>query len=325
MSPSNQENRKKDRPKEKVPQATAKDAERQRRRLKIAIILTGIVIILSIVGVFYYQQYVAPFRRTIITMDNRTIDLGFFLKRAREANLDPMKMLEVLVKEQLIKLEAPRYVGQVTPEEIGRELKSVARGPNKEITEREADEWYRQRLNESKLSDEEYREIVKIHILAGRMQNFLAQRVPTIGEQVHLHVIQAETYEEAEKLRAKWKAGKKFADLAREASKHLESREQGGDLGWVALRANITGLEPVAARLTLGEVSEPVPLKPEGPFYLVMVSEKAEAREFDKRSLDVLKARALPDWLNQEMAKHNIKYNFNSEINAWIKWQLSKN
>jgi parvulin-like peptidyl-prolyl isomerase len=157
------------------------------------------------------------------------------------------------------------------------------------------------------------------------MQEYLAQRVPTLGEQVHLHIIQADTYQGAEKLRARWKAGKNFADLSREASKHLESRERGGDLGWVALHANSTGFEPVAVNLTVGEVSEPVRLKPEGPFYLVMVSEKAEAREFDKKSLEALKARALPDWLDQEMAKHNIKYNFNSEINSWIKWQLSKN
>jgi hypothetical protein len=325
MSPSNQEKIKTGRSKEKVSPAEAKDVARTRKWLRITLFATGIGIILAVVGVFYYQQYVAPFRRAIITVDNRTVDMGYFLKRAREANLDSMKMLEVLVKEQLIKLEAPRYVGQVTPEEIGRELKRAARGPNKEITEREADEWYRQRLNESKLSDEEYREIVKVHILAGRMQAYLAQRVPTVGEQVHLHIIQADTYEEAEKLRARWKAGEKFTDLSRKASTHLESKERGGDLGWVALQANVTGLEPVAARLKVGEVSEPVRLKPEGPFCLVLVSEKAEAREFDQKSLEALKARALADWLDQEMAKHHVKFNFNSEINAWIKWQLSKN
>ena len=325
MSQLNHEKRKTGRSEEKVPQATAPGAGRPRRWPKIVIVSTVIGIILSVVAVFYYQQYLSPFRRVLITVDGKTIEMGYFLKRAREANLDPLKMLEVLVKEQLIKQEAPRYVGPVTPEEIGHELKKIAGGQSKKITKSEAAEWYRQRLNESKLSDAEYRETVKTHILAGRMQEYLAQRVPTVGEQVRLHVIQADTYQEAEKLRARWKAGKKFADLAREASKHFESKKQGGDLGWVALQANTTGFEPLAARLTPGEVSAPVRLKREGPFYLVLVSEKTEARKFDKKSLEVLQARALRDWLDQEMAKHNVKYNFNSEINAWIKWQLSKN
>jgi parvulin-like peptidyl-prolyl isomerase len=309
---------------EKTLEATAPDTDRPRIWLRIAITATVIVIILSVVGVFYYQQYVAPFRRAIITVDDRTIDMGYFLKRAREANLDPIKMLEVLVKEQLIALEAPRYVGQVTKEEMGHELKRIAGGQRKNITDSEADEWYRQRLNESGLLDAEYREIVKIHILAGRLQEYLAQRVPTVGEQVHLHVIQADTYREAAKLRARWEAGENFADLCREAFTHLKSKKQGGDLGWVALQANRTGFEPVAVNLAIGEVSEPVRFKPEGPFYLVMVSEKAEVREFDERSLEALKARALQDWLDREMEKHNIKYNFNSEIHAWLKWQLSK-
>lgn len=312
------------RSKEKTPGAIAPSTRWLRRWPEIVIVSAVVGIILSVVGVFCYQQYVAPFRRIIITVDNRTIDMGYFLKRAREANLDPMKMLDVLVKEQIIKLEALRYVGPVTQEEIRRELKKAANGHDKQITDYEADEWYRQRLNESKLSDEEYKEIVEIHILAGRMQDYLARRVPTIGEQALLHVIQVETYEKAEKLRARWEAGEKFADLSREASKYLEAKEREGNLGWLALHVNITGLEPVAARLTVGEVSEPVRLKPGGPFYLVMVSEKAEAREFDKRFLEVLKARALPDWLDQEITKHNIKFNFNSETNAWMKWQLSK-
>ena len=324
MTRFNKKKRTTSRSEEKTPEATAPDTGLQRKWSGIVILSTVIVAILIVVGIFYHRQYITPFRRTIITVDDSTIDMGYFLKRTQLAVADPIKMLEVLVREQLIKREAPRFVGQVTPEEISQELKRIARGQSENITESEAEEWYRQRLNESGLSDAEYREIVKVRILAGRLQEYLAQRVPTVGEQAHLHVIQADTHKEAEKLRARWKAGEDFNDLSREASADLESKEQGGDMGWVALNAFRTGFEHVAAKLNAGEVSEPVQLEPQGPFYLVMVSEKTRAREYAEKSLKALKDRALLEWISQEIPKHDIKYNFNSEIFAWVKWQLSK-
>ena len=72
----------------------------------------------------------------------------------------------------------------------------------------------------------------------------------------------------------------------------------------------------------------PVPAEPqptaEGRYFLFMVSEKADARELDEISQQIVRGRALETWLTAEKQLHEIKYNFNSEINAWIMWQLSK-
>jgi hypothetical protein len=53
------------------------------------------------------------YQRTIITVDDVTISMDYFLRRTRLADADPMIMLDVLTKEQLIILEAPQYVGEV--------------------------------------------------------------------------------------------------------------------------------------------------------------------------------------------------------------------
>ena len=55
-----------------------------------------------------------------------------------------------------------------------------------------------------------------------------------------------------------------------------------------------------------------------------MVSGKEDAREVDAQSLSVLKSRAMDDWYNSEIMKHDVKYNFNSEIYYWILYQLQK-
>ena len=55
-----------------------------------------------------------------------------------------------------------------------------------------------------------------------------------------------------------------------------------------------------------------------------MVAEKANAREVSEEFLAVLGDKAFEDWLSEEIGFHKIKYNFDSEIYAWINWQLSK-
>ncbi|MFC1982143.1 hypothetical protein ACFLUN_01555, partial [Chloroflexota bacterium] len=91
-------------------------------------------------------------------MDNIRIDMGYFLKRCKLAGGDPMAMLQPLTQEQVIKLKAPQYVGEVRPGDINQEL--IASGGSGNITESELKEWYRQELNGSKLSDKEYKEMI---------------------------------------------------------------------------------------------------------------------------------------------------------------------
>ena len=109
------------------------------------------------------------------------------------------------------------------------------------------------------------------------------------------------------------------------------SREKGGDFGWLPRDVLPPGFDQVAFNLIIDDVSEPLayvsdPTSAEIFYYLLMVSEKAEAREIDEDSLQMLKARTLDDWLLEEVKspKHKIEWNFNSEIYAWINWQLAK-
>ena len=322
---------------EKAPGLEATDRDRRGRWTAVIIASVVIAVILSIVGVFYYQENVAPFRRTIITVDDTSIDLGYFIKRARLSGASSFTMLSVLTDEQIIKLEAPRYVGEISPEEIDQGLRIIASQGSGNITDSEFKEWYRQQLNETKFSDSEFREIVATSLLAARLHEYLAERISTVAEQIHLHAILLEMYEDAEKVRARWEAGEDFADLAREVSLDEQTREEGGDIGWFPRGVLDYGLEYTAFNLSTDNVSVPIPFGVSVPspdptqssvtqtvYYLLMVSEEAEAREMDEDSLLVLQAGILDEWLSQETAFHEVEYNFNSEITAWIEWQLTK-
>ncbi len=325
------------RPVEKAPGSKA--TEEARKRIPTGYIITAAVVVVVILIVVLVSLYLnaAPFRMTVITVDDTSVKMNYFLNRTELQGADPFTMLDVLTKEQIIKLEAPQYVGEVTPEDIDQELRKIARGESETISDSEFKEWYRQQLNEIKLSDSEFREYVATNMLAARFHQYLAQRVPTVDEQIHLHAILLATYEDAEKTRVRWEAGEDFADLAREVSLDEQSKEKGGDLGWFPRGVLLPGLEYVAFNLSPGEVSEPIPFAtdPSDPsssevvFYLVTVSEKADAREIDEDALEALRSKVLDDWLSAEIQFHEVRYygfnnGFDSETHAWINLQLAK-
>lgn len=323
-----------------MPQSNKKEIEKapakgqQRRRTAFIIGAVVIIIILVLLGGGYYQNYVAPFQLTIITVDDTTIRMDYFLKRAKFNRADPMSMLKRLTDEQLIKLGAPRYGIVVSSENITNELRRIARGNSEAIAESEFQAWYRQMLNDSGLSEAEFRDTTATMILATRLQDYQAEIMPTVAEQVHLNAILLATYEEAQQVKARVEKGEVFADLARAVSLDNTSKAGGGDLGWLPRGVLDTRFENTAFNLIPGAVSIPIPqvvpspadmeASSTGGYFLFMVSEKAAAREVAAEFLPILKSQALEKWLLAESQLHDIKYNFNSEINAWLNWQLSK-
>ncbi len=324
---------------EKAPSSKPIDKEQKGRRTGFVIAATVIAVIAAIIGIFYYsyyREYVAPFHRTIITVDNTSIRMDYFLKRAKITGAQPLAMLESLTNEQLIKVGALKYGIAASQEDIDRQLRIMAGGESGNITESEFNEWYRQKLNESKLSDTEYKEIVAIGLLTSRLNEYVAERMPTVAEQVHPYVILVDTLKEAEKVRARWQAGEAFTDLAREVSLDEETKEKGGDIDWVPRGVLIPMLDSAAFSLSTDNVSEPLAIWSDTSaaqdqsapaivgYYLIMVSEKADARELDENSLQYLKSKALVAWLLEETKLHTIKFNYGSEIDAWLNWQLQK-
>ena len=317
----------------KAPGSKAVARDRKGRRTAIIIASVVIVLILIIVGVSLYIN-AAPFRRIIITVDDTSINMDYFLMRTRLAGADAMVMLQRLTNEQLIKIAAPRYVAEVNPEDIDQELRRVASGESETISESEFKEWYRQLLNEIDLSDSEYREIVATSLLATRLHEYLAERVPTVAEQVHLHTVLLST-EEAGKIWEKMDEGEDMDKLTREVWQDKQSEGEVDDFGWLPRGVLASSwFDEVAFNLNIGDVSELLsyvsdPESAEIFYYLLMVSEKAAAREVNEDSLQILKAKALDDWLLAEIKLHEIgwhglKNGFDSETNAWISWQLAK-
>jgi foldase protein PrsA len=265
--------------------------------------------------------------------------MDYFLKRLKAAGSEPMSMLSTLAREEIVKQEADKYEIEITDEKIEHELRIIAAGSaNATISDSEFKEWYRQRLNETGFSDSEYKEIIRTNVAANLIHQALAAAMPTTAEQIHLHVMLLESETLAYDVKGKLDAGEDFATLAREFSMDLNTRDDGGDIGWIPEGVADEQVEFFAWKLEAGGISEPFMVydtsdpneaKPVG-YYIVWVSERAESREIDEKYISTLQNNLLVDWFNEQVQIYDVKYHglsgngFDSETYTWINWQVTK-
>lgn len=296
----------------------------------IVLVAVGITI-----GINYYFTEVAPLQQPVIKVNGEAISVDYFLRRVRfggmEGNL--FGAIQSLTEEEIIRQRAPQIVGEVTEADIDEALRRMARGENESISDVEFENWYRGQVNESKLTEAEYREMVGTAVLAQRLQEHLAERTPTVAPQIHLHQIVIDDYEAALEVVAELEEGADFAQAAREHSVGPSAAENGGDLGWLPEEALPDDIDWVFY-LEPGVPSQPyAPDRQSARFLIFMVSEKAEARELTGDMLEVVKASALKLWLENEVQMQEITFhgrdgenrdNFGSETEAWLRYQLSR-
>lgn len=301
-------------------------------KARIAIVAAvATVAVLATVGVAIYRDQIAPFRTTVLNVNGAAFDMDYVLKRAVMSGGEPLAVLQAITFEALIREKAvrPPFNIAVSEQDIDQRLREMARGNRGPLSDAEFAEWYRQQINESRLSEAAFRDLTRTLLLSSRLRVLLAERVPTVAEQVHLQVIALDSLGDARKAKARLDAGEDFARVAGELNAEESLRANGGDLGWNPRGALAASLAPVVFdKLGIGQASEPLPLD-DGRYAIFRVTEKSAAREVQGAALQALKDKVLDDWMEAELAANRVEYlgfngGYDSETDAWIKWQLQK-
>jgi parvulin-like peptidyl-prolyl isomerase len=299
-----------------------------KKRWKVYLVPAAIIlVVLAGVGFMFYNAYVAPFQRVIITVDDTQIRADQFLERARLSGSDPMGMTLGLTNEILIRKGAAQLGISVTQQDIDDELRRAAKGEDETISDAAFKEWYRQQIAQARVSEATFREVVQNNLLAMRMQQHLGEQASLVVPQVHVSGIFVSTEADAKQVVDRLKAGENFGTLAREVSTDEKTRQDGGDLGWMPRGVAI--FDATAFSLEVGKFSDPIPYvtdqeSPPAFYYVLLVTEKSDARQVDEQFVESVKGRALNDWLTSEIGRHKVAWDFNSEIYAWMKVQLAK-
>jgi len=111
----------------------------------------------------------------------------------------------------------------------------------------------------------------------------------------HILTVEAET---ARTIRERLEGGEGFAELAKEYSEDVGTRDNGGDLGWFGRGEMVSAFEEAAFALQVGELSEPV--ETQFGHHIILVTERREAHT---PTLAEVQEQVREDFVNEETSR----------------------
>jgi len=249
----------------------------------------------------------------------------------------PSQVLEMMIEDELIRQGAQEQGITVTEEEIDRAIEE-SYGYQREpvtptvtpsitvtepitptptlppVTKEQFEQVYQQNLAalaKVRISEGFYRDIVRRGLLRSKMWEVIGRDVPTSEEQVRVRRIILETEEEAEAVRERLEAGEDFATLAQQLSIDEATKENGGDVGWMAFDERDIPFSAMAFQLEVGEISQVI--ETARGYEILKLEEKDEDRELDLATLERRKNTAFSRWLNDLQAEATIERYWSEE------------
>ncbi len=166
-------------------------------------------------------------------------------------------------------------------------------------------ETYAQFLSANGLANSDIITAITIQLRRNNMQTYLAKRLVSPTRQLHLRRIETDTSASAAKIRTQLVAGKLtdavWSDLAKKDTLDTNSKDNGGDIGWVSPGTGDGGIEYWAftAGRKVGDLS-PVIYDTSGTYDVVQVLGIDPSMAVDTATLQAAQNNALAHWLTQQ-------------------------
>lgn len=270
-----------------------------------------IVVALGLVGYWGYDNYVAPWQRSVAKVNDTTIDMRYFVKMLRAYPRSPDELLSMIIRDELLRQGATKLGIEVSSEEITEKIENdlLAAQGNATQPEIDLDQHYKQVREQTGLSVAEYRQIVETELLFPRITGYLRdQIVPEEAKHIHLFTLERPSEEAA------------LAALQglQEGNATLEEELAAGDLGWVP-EGIYPEFDEVAFGLEAGNVTGPVSTFRDDKlvYALVGVSEIAESMTLHDEYRETLAASEFEKWLEEERNASTIGWYLDQDKITW--------
>lgn len=208
-------------------------------------------------------------------------------------------VLQSMVEERLAAQASTASGNQVDDARLDAAVQSIQQA-------RGGDAGFQTWLTDNLYTPEDFRAALKRQMLVTMATDSIAGQVPASAEQVHARHILIASSGFADTLLSSLAGGSDFAAAARSYSLDLDTRLNGGDLGWFA-RGTLTVPEVEAAAFSLqpNQISQVVQ-STEG-FHIVQTLERADSRPLSPAQLEILRRHAVRAWIAQLAEKANIQ------------------
>ncbi len=261
----------------------------------------------------YYVVFVRPHQETALVVNETRYTWGDYLTRTRMVIAQAQatgafqaETMNSLIFDMLAEIERQELISQfagqegvfATEDEIDLKVRGQIIGgalaQDESYPEEEFQERYRRRLAILKIDESDFRAVAETEVLRTKLEESLKASVPTTLRQRYLRVIRLQDIEAARAAVARIDAGEEFETVAREMSRDDQTKESGGDLGWIPIGVN-EAFDTVLFELAADQVSQP--LYGQAGVFVIKAIGEPEVREVEERHVSRLESQALNAWL----------------------------
>ncbi len=157
----------------------------------------------------------------------------------------------------------------------------------------------------AQVSESDIRTMIEAALLRRKVQQAIANEVPTSEEQVQARHILVKTYEEALQAKARLDKGEDFAQVAQELSTDTGTKDQGGNLGWFPRGQMVKEFEDAAFALPINQISDPITTT--FGVHLIQVLARDPNRPLEPAALQQKQTNAFDEWLQKLVLDPNTK------------------
>ncbi len=206
----------------------------------------------------------------------------------------------LLIREEIVRRFAGDFDITASEEEI---VEEIATRLGITADDEAFDVVYEQELARSGLSELEFRDMIEAAVLQTKLLEMFEAELSPSAESVRYRQILVSTDETAQDIRDQIEAGEDFAALAAENSLDVETKDSGGEVGWVPRGVLEASTEELVFALEPDEITT-IPL-PQGVVVIEML-EKAEDREVEEDQKTPLANRAFTEWVDEKQESLDI-------------------
>ena len=294
-------------------------------RPQIAVVAGFVAFVLVVVGVIVYgwwDSQVGPPHAKALRVGDTTVNVDFFSRRlnvtlqefgligsgqqidSNTVGAFTSYVTSLLEQEILVRQRAPVDLGlTVTPDEVEGEIASRLSVSRDDAVKFQVA--YAAELKKKDLSDKEYREMVEAAVLSTKAQDGFVRAAPEAADQVRIRLIQVGAREDADKVLERLNAGEDFAVVAGEMSADTNTKDKGGEKGWVTIEQLEVSYGAKVFAMDAGQRSEPLEaqggsLTTQGGFVIIEVEEKEAGRPLESDQRTAVGGRYFALWLDEQ-------------------------
>jgi parvulin-like peptidyl-prolyl isomerase len=129
---------------------------------------------------------------------------------------------------------------------------------------------------------------------------------------------------QAQEIKSRIEAGEDFSSLAKQYSQDENSKQDGGDLGWIRKGYTNSMVMEEAFKMDVGQVSEPLhdtTVQTKGGYWIIQVVEKENNRPLDEDVRNQFIQKDMMNWILEQTQSSSIK---NHLTDSQQKWAINK-